>query len=171
MSWFGGVSPAFTDGPLLITCKMSNVNEPREAWSAETLVPRPHETGIHPDSTGTVHIRTIQTKPDEAAYLREISYWLMCHFVRRDGKCGVIDFSCKSYCAHAAKILYKYHSMLLKPEKRQKISNTFKRIWPWTEHTSSHLLWKVEENCSQSPRNIQEDLQSYHPINGQKWVF
>ncbi len=86
--------------------------------------------------------------------------------LRQTRRCGVIDFSivtpaAESYCAQAAKVPL----LAAKSEKRQNISNTFKRIRPWTTHTSSHAF--VVESGGE-PRKIfnSENLQSYHPING-----
>ncbi len=47
----------------------------------------------------------------------------------RDGKCGVIDFSIVTPAAELYSVLsqQKYHFMLPKSEKKQKILNTFKR--------------------------------------------
>ncbi len=67
----------------------------------------------------------------------------------RDGKCGVIDFrivtpAAESYCLCSGS---KTTTTCCQNQK-------WRRIW-----------------SSKSPRNIQEDLQSYNPINGSKWIF
>ena len=92
----------------------------------------------------------------------------------RDGKCGVIDFSittpaAESYCAEAAKKPL-YAAKMREDAKITKYFQAYKNM------DDIHFEPFVVESGGElgggaSSRNIQEDLQSYHPNNGPKWII
>ena len=90
----------------------------------------------------------------------------------RDGKCGVIDFiivtpAAESYCAEAARTT----AICCKPQRRVKTA----QILSSRQAVRRHTLWAVccrewRRTRGKGPGNVQEDLQSYHPSNGTKWI-
>ena len=89
-----------------------------------------------------------------------------------DGKCGVIDFSivtpaAESYCAQSAKIP-------LHAAKTREETNNFKYFQAYKALDDTHFDPFVVESGGELGVKAQEifkKMQSYHPINGPKWIF